>query len=66
MVYPADRKENMLPAMAWLMASSSSMIGRSGERIVRVEKLRNQRLQNSKRKKIFMDGCYTYSQEILQ
>jgi len=52
--------------MAWLMASSSSIIGRSGEITVRVEKLRNQRLQKSKRRKIFMDEVYTYSQEILQ
>jgi len=41
-------------------------MGRSGDIIVRAEKLRNQRLQKSKRRKIFMDGGYTYSQEILQ
>jgi hypothetical protein len=41
-------------------------MGRSGDIIVRVEKLRNQRLQKSKRRNIFMDGVYTYSQEIVQ
>jgi len=56
----------MLPAMAWLMANSSSIMGRSGEKIVRVEKLRNQRLQKSKRRKIFMDGGYTCSRDIFQ
>jgi len=48
------------------MASLSSIMGRSGEIIVRVEKLRNQRLQKTKRRKIFMEGVYTYYQEILQ
>jgi len=46
----------MLPAMAWLIMNSSSIIGKRGEIIARVEKLRNQRLQNSTRMKIFMSG----------
>jgi hypothetical protein len=42
--------------MAWLREISSSMMGRSGEKTVRVEKLRNQRHQKGRRSKIFMTG----------
>jgi hypothetical protein len=55
-----DRKKKRLPARAWLIASSSSIMGRRGEMTVRVEKLRNQRPQKTKRRKIFMAGGYTF------
>ena len=53
-VFPTDKKMKKLPAVAWLRASSSSIIGRTGEKMVRLEKLRNQRLQKTKRRRSFM------------
>ena len=44
----------MLPATAWLIANSSSIMGRRGDMIVREEKFTYQRLQKSRRKNIFM------------
>jgi hypothetical protein len=41
--YPTERKIKILLAFAWLIRNSSSMSGRTGERIVRPTKLRNQR-----------------------
>jgi len=49
-----DRKVNMLPARAWLMASSSSIRGRRGEMTVLLEKLTYHKPQKSKRSKNFM------------
>ena len=49
-----DKKEKMLPATAWLIANSSSIMGRRGDMIVREEKFTYQRLQKSRRKNIFM------------
>ena len=49
-----DKKEKMLPATAWLIVNSSSIMGRRGEMTVRVEKFTYQRLQKSRRKNIFM------------
>jgi hypothetical protein len=48
-VVPRNRKKNRLPARAWLIANSSSIIGRKGDMIARAEKLRNQRHQKMKR-----------------
>ena len=56
----------MLPATAWLIANSSSIMGRRGEMIVRAEKFTYQRLQKRNRKNIFMVGVYSGSQGILQ
>ena len=39
-VYPIDKKEKILPATPWLIASSSSIIGRKGEITAREEKTR--------------------------
>jgi len=53
-VYPAETKLKRLPAWAWLRVNSSSMTGRRGEIMARLEKLRNQRNQKIRRKKTFM------------
>ena len=58
-VLPTDIKEKRLPARACVMANSPSIIGSKGDRAIRTEKLRNQRLQKIKRKKIFMVAGYT-------
>jgi hypothetical protein len=47
-------KRKRLPARVWLMSSSFSKSGSRGERTVRVEKLRNQRLQKRRRNRMFM------------
>ena len=57
-VYPNDRNRNRLPAMAWLIRNSFSINGSNGDRTDRLEKLRYQRLQNTRRRKIFMEGPY--------
>jgi len=51
-----DKKEKMLPATAWLIANSSSIMGRRGAITVRAEKFTYQRLQKRRRKNIFMVG----------
>jgi len=58
-----DKKEKMLPATAWLIANSSSIMGRRGEMTVREEKFTYQRLQKSRRKNIFMVGMLKDSRE---
>jgi hypothetical protein len=61
LVYPTAMKRKILPARAWLMWSSVSKIGSRGERTVRVEKFRNQRLQKRRRKRMFMEPLYLRS-----
>ena len=58
-----DKKEKMLPATAWLIVNSSSIMGRRGEITVREEKFTYQRLQKSRRKNIFMVGMLKDSRE---
>jgi hypothetical protein len=58
-----DKKEKMLPATAWLIANSSSIMGRRGEMTVREEKFTYQRLQKRSRKNIFMVGMLKDSRE---
>lgn len=52
-VLPRNKKKKRLPARAWLMANSSSIIGKKGAMIARAEKLRNQRHQKMKRRNRF-------------
>jgi hypothetical protein len=52
---PEYMKKKIPPAKAWLRANSSSMRGSSGDITRRTEKLRNQRHQKTKRRKIFME-----------
>jgi len=55
-VYPAAIKEKMLPLKAWLRDSCSSIIGKKGERMVRVEKFVYHRNQKNRSRRIFMAG----------
>ena len=52
-VVPRNKKKKRLPARAWLIANSSSIIGKKGDMIAREEKLRNQRHQKMKRRNRF-------------
>jgi hypothetical protein len=63
---PTDRKKKRLHARAWVMASSSSIMGRRGDRTNREEVLRNHRLQKIKSRKIFIDAGYTLLPLIVQ
>jgi hypothetical protein len=52
--YPRDVKAKRLPALAWLIANSSSMRGMIGAKIVLQEKFMNQRNQkNIRNRKAF-------------
>jgi hypothetical protein len=66
MVPPTAMKEKRLPATACVMANSPSIIGSRGEKDILTEKLRNQRLQKIKRRKIFMVAGYTLSRMNVQ
>ena len=59
MVKPIETKVNMLPASAWLIVNSSSMIGIRGDSTVLQEKLRYHRPQKRKSGSIFMAGVYS-------
>lgn len=58
-VLPTAIKEKRLPATACVMANSPSIIGSRGEKDILTQKLRNQRLQKIKSRKIFMVAGYT-------
>jgi hypothetical protein len=66
MVLPAAMKEKRLPATACVIANSPSIIGRRGEKDILTEKLRNQRLQKIKRRRIFIVAGYTLSRMNVQ
>jgi hypothetical protein len=63
MVLPTAMKEKRLPAAACVMANSSSIIGRRGEKDILTQKLRNQRPQKITRRRIFMVAGYTGPEE---
>ena len=65
-VLPTAIKEKRLPATACVMANSPSIIGRRGEKDILTQKLRNQRLQKIKRRRIFMVAGYTLCRMIVQ
>jgi hypothetical protein len=53
-LYPTEKEVNSPPAAPWESERLSSIKGRIGENIVRLEKLRNQRHQKMKRGRSFI------------
>jgi hypothetical protein len=65
-VPPTAIKENRLPARACVMANSPSIIGSRGDKAILTEKLRKQRLQKIKSRRIFIVAGYTQLRMIVQ
>jgi hypothetical protein len=63
-LYPMEREVNSPPAAPWERERLSSIKGRMGENIVRVEKLRNHRHQKMKRGRSFISKS-NHSSEFL-